>query len=554
MPGKSVTRLTVADNPKERAPPYPGKWSRNNLSGSALSKNEYLKEKTSEWLEQVKNKEVYTKTSLSDKVKVLVLHLGLSSKKGRLGKVTNQQLKDLVMGAELHLQEQDTGGQGGQELQGISEEMQEQGRSTAEHNGNEIALVTIDSEGIEAKDGSVEDEEDARSDIGDKDWTNTRERKERVEKELGVKKLLEKSDVDIFESDVKVEVQVGFNPEYSEKFRARREEYGVKICEAKSDAELFESQEGVNEHVMKTHSYNERRKIYTENYFQEHFDGERSQDILLEIPQTPKVVVESPPFKERLIHLNKKQKSEKIVMNSVCETVRTLNLNPSKEGTLQKKYIGASLASIEFGVPEIGLTAREEQEALEMKRKLLAREEITLKGDTKTARKVFPPEVRTVYYSMFKCFLAMTNDFWLSVVSITISCQVTAVVVQFWNDATTTEPAKHRHPSKAVQDGEETVPTRYQVTTNEEAYLDFKESCSDKVASIMTKHSAELVAKYSKRVDSADKEYRLKYAREKLPQKFPGQSWFLEQRPPEVKMMHDHTTGLCKVSTVNPPQ
>ena len=45
MSSKSVTRLTVADNPEERAPLYPGKWSRNNLSGSALSKNEYLKEK-----------------------------------------------------------------------------------------------------------------------------------------------------------------------------------------------------------------------------------------------------------------------------------------------------------------------------------------------------------------------------------------------------------------------------------------------------------------------------------------------------------------------------
>ena len=124
------------------------------------------------------------------------------------------------------------------------------------------------------------------------------------------------------------------------------------------------------------------------------------------------------------------------------------------------------------------------------------------------------------------------------------------MAVKFWNDSTTTEPAKYRRPNKAVQDGEETVPTRYQTTTNEEAYLEFKESCQDEVASIMSKHSAELVGKYRNRPDSADKDYRLNYYREKLPHKFPGQSWFLEQRPPEVKMMHDHTTGLCKVSTV----
>ena len=189
---------------------------------------------------------------------------------------------------------------------------------------------------------------------------------------------------------------VGFNPEYSERFKTRREEYGVKVCEAKSDQELFESQENVNEHVMKTESYTKRRNSYTDTYYEEHFEGEKSLDILTEICQTPKVVVESKIFKERLSHLNKRQKSEKIVMHSVRETVRALNENPSKEGSLQKKYLGASLASTEFGVPEIGLTAREEQEALEMKRKLMAKEETTLKGDTKTARKVFPTEVRAL--------------------------------------------------------------------------------------------------------------------------------------------------------------
>ena len=76
--------------------------------------------------------------------------------------------------------------------------------------------------------------------------------------------------------------------------------------------------------------------------------------------------------------------------------------------------------------------------------------------------------------------------------------------------------------------------------TNQESYDSFKESCSDKVGEVMR-------AVYEKRNESADKEYRLQYTEEKLPFIFPGISWWLQQRPPEVVPMDDHTTGLCKV-------
>ena len=118
---------------------------------------------------------------------------------------------------------------------------------------------------------------------------------------------------------------------------------------------------------------------------------------------------------------------------------------------------------------------------------------------------------------------------------------------QHWEAITTTEPAKHKRPGRAVKDGEETVPTRYQTTTNEEAYQSFKENCSEAVGRVMARHGLELVEKYSVRKDSADKQYRLQHARVVVPGKFPGLMWFLAQRPPEVKLLNDHTTGLCKV-------
>lgn len=152
-----------------------------------------------------------------------------------------------------------------------------------------------------------------------------------------------------------------------------------------------------------------------------------------------------------------------------------------------------------------------------MKQKLLTGEEKTLKVPTIQKRQVFPKEV-------------------------------TAIAIKHWEQITTTEPAKHRYTTKAVKDGEETVPTRYQTATNEECHESFKETCSKEVGKIMESHAASKLKALAKRPDSEDKEYRMKHAKEVLPKKFPKQKWFMEARPAEVRMMHDHTTGLCKVT------
>ena len=87
--------------------------------------------------------------------------------------------------------------------------------------------------------------------------------------------------------------------------------------------------------------------------------------------------------------------------------------------------------------------------------------------------------------------------------------------------------------------------------TNDETYQSFKDNCSNEVKNIMEKHSKERMAATLKRPESQDREYRLHYAQESLPGKFPSPSWWLWQRPQEVKMMHDHTTGLCKVRFIS---
>ena len=46
-------QLCNSDNPPNHPPRYPGKWSRNNLKGVTISKEEYLDQQIDEWLAYV---------------------------------------------------------------------------------------------------------------------------------------------------------------------------------------------------------------------------------------------------------------------------------------------------------------------------------------------------------------------------------------------------------------------------------------------------------------------------------------------------------------------
>ena len=83
--------------------------------------------------------------------------------------------------------------------------------------------------------------------------------------------------------------------------------------------------------------------------------------------------------------------------------------------------------------------------------------------------------------------------------------------------------------------------------TNEEAYESFKEDCREPVRALMVEHGKKMLEKVLKRPESDDKEYRIQLARDRIPDRFPSLSWFLDQKPPEVKACNDHATGLCKV-------
>ena len=79
------------------------------------------------------------------------------------------------------------------------------------------------------------------------------------------------------------------------------------------------------------------------------------------------------------------------------ETMVAFKVERSHQGREQKKILAASsVTSREFGVPELGLSSREEKQVIEMKRRLIGAQQLVLGIPPKETRQVFPQEVQQV--------------------------------------------------------------------------------------------------------------------------------------------------------------
>ena len=99
---------------------------------------------------------------------------------------------------------------------------------------------------------------------------------------------------------------------------------------------------------------------------------------------------------------------------------------------------------------------------------------------------------------------------------------------------------------KTLKDDEEPLPTCWQTTTNAEAYESFRDTYSDDIRKIMTHFARKYKEKFLHWPPSADRTYQLKYA-EEIPHRFLGITLYTDRKPPEIKLMNDYSTGLCKV-------
>ena len=205
----------------------------------------------------------------------------------------------------------------------------------------------------------------------------------RTEKEFELAKLMELSNQELFmNTDINEKVdQLKSHP----KLKKRKEQFGNIFVGEKSDEELFESKQNFSTYIMETEAYKKRAEQFSERYFAENSVG----SIVSCLPDIPGAVKNSKIFMEKIGPLSNHQISEAVVMKSLRETINALSINPSKEGKQQQRLLAAGVTSLEYGVPNLGLSRRDEAIAIKMKQSLMRKETNTIQSPKKTQRQVF---------------------------------------------------------------------------------------------------------------------------------------------------------------------
>ena len=458
MTEDSKKEIRIEDCLQGKAPKFPGKKSKDNKNGTELSKSEFIDVVIEDWIRHHfdNNREKYRNTQWAHKTNYLVQYLR------PLGVARSEATKRLIK-TETKLEE--------------------------DIRNNEVS----ESQDLLSMDMDIETEK-----ILGLPWDEM----SRSKQEQEIVHWMTFSDVELFDSDKDVREEVKRSSRYKQREKA--------FFLAMSDSDLFERYfDKLSTFVKDCKEVRERYKRFTENYMDENFTLSSSQDILEKLSQTPSSVQHSDVYKERLRHLSFEERSQKLVMKNIKDTITALNKTP--EGRKQAEIFIAGVSHPVYGDPGLGLSWSAKKRAKEMKQKLLREKEATLKLPEKKSREIFPKNVEEI-------------------------------ARMHWIEITIPEPAKQT--GKVVEEDGETVPTRYQDRTDRECYNSFSEDCADQVRSEMTKKSEELIRQLIGRPDTADKQRRMEYA-QTLTDKFPGLVWYIKQRPKETKPLCDHTTGLC---------
>ena len=87
------------------------------------------------------------------------------------------------------------------------------------------------------------------------------------------------------------------------------------------------SSQSVNKYVEDTEAYKERKSAFCTMFL----DGKTSRDILFAEKDTPKVVIESSEYADRLRHLSKKEKSAVMGLQEAWQTIEILSKTSGKD-------------------------------------------------------------------------------------------------------------------------------------------------------------------------------------------------------------------------------
>ena len=287
-----VGEINAADCPEFQAAPYPGKFSRKKRGGTKLSRGEFKEQQVKEWVAHFGDDPKYDNTSLAHKVLYLVQHLAplkVKNKEARAILVKVESEKELRPGEGIvrgEGEEQVNEDQEEEDEEGDQEEEDEEGEGLDE----EEAMDFVEARESESDDEMTEDEE----------METEQERESRAVREFEIGKYLDKTDQELFSSDMVI-------PEFVER------SVGYKL-----------------------------RKENFVNAYLEQEDFQDSQEILLALSQAPAVVKGS--LNDKLQHLTNQEKATRVVMKSLSDTIKRLKETPGKAAREQVQIILAAVS------------------------------------------------------------------------------------------------------------------------------------------------------------------------------------------------------------------
>ena len=305
---KGESEIGGEDCPANPATAYPGLYGRNNRNGSVLTKQKFKEEAVRRWVEHFGDSEKYENTSLANKAIYLFRHI-------KAFKVNAKEARALLVKVESDETKGDT----------EEEENPVEGEGVEDDDGTE-ATVNAD---------QIEEEEDVSNDQQD---------------ELGVGDggegyHSEEEDMQCDgEDDQDMELVENLEDDSSEESRVAVE-FEVRKFMEKSDEELFKSELEVPSCVEQSAKFKERKRKFIKTYMEEQ-DFQNSQEILEAFSQAPPVVEDC--LKQRLSHLTKQEKATRLIVKTLSDTIQRLKETPGAEARKQVQVILAAATHHRF--------------------------------------------------------------------------------------------------------------------------------------------------------------------------------------------------------------
>ena len=379
--GSLKDEISAEDCPRELAEAYPGKFNKNNLGGSTQTKQEYKKKAVQDWVANFGDKNSYQNTSLANKTRYLVLHLkNLNVKYKEAQKLlVEAEVEEKKEDREKEEKEREECCEGdenrGQEYSvGEKSGANEGGEGEMEETGElpEVVQSTVDEDMMD-----FEDEVEAGRNIDFEDKQNSKEASEESDSDDD---CIVKRRVNNFDSKSTWQKRASIN-------------FELKKYMEKTDIELFESDLKVPEFVEKSKKYKKRKLQYIEQKVNSY---ENSQEILENFSQAPSLIEEA--LRRRLVHLTNQEKSARLLVKTLSDTLARLKLTPGREARKQELTILAAVSHHRWGAPALQCNTswRQDKEAREMKVRLLTGADQVLTPSEKPKRQIYPVSVEKV--------------------------------------------------------------------------------------------------------------------------------------------------------------